>query len=71
MLAGSVHTPIRARFQPFWRCGTAVSVRPTRVAAPWKCSKTIADIGEGHAAKLCAAASIRPSLSPVVKLDRQ
>ena len=33
------------RFQPGSRWGTAVSVAPTRVTAPWKCSNTSADIG--------------------------
>ena len=36
-----------SRFQPSARCGTAVSVTPTRVTAPWKCSSRSTVIGDG------------------------
>jgi hypothetical protein len=48
--AGSVQTDGMRRFQPWVRWGTAVSLAPTRVTAPWKCSNRIAVIGEGTVA---------------------
>jgi hypothetical protein len=62
--AGSVHTDGMSRFQPASRCGTAVSVGPTRVTAPWKCSNRIADIGDGTAANRSTAVSISASGRP-------
>src|SRR5581483_7553561 len=37
---GSNQVPGMTRFQPSARCGTAVSVAPTRHTAPWKCSSS-------------------------------
>jgi hypothetical protein len=59
------------RFQPSSRCGTAVSVTPTRVTAPWKCSNGIAIMGEGAVAKRLTARSISSSERPLVKLESQ
>ena len=69
--AGSIHSDGSSRFQPSSRCGTAVSVGPTRVTAPWKCSSRIADIGEGTDANRSRIASINASGRPVVKLESQ
>ena len=69
--AGSVHTDGSTTFQPWFRCGTAVSVRPTRVTAPWKCSNRIDDIGDGIVENRSTATSIRSSESSGVKLDSQ
>ena len=68
---GSVQTDGMSRFQPCLRCGTAVSVTPTRVTAPWKCSNRIAVIGEGTLAKRSTVMSISSSGRPRVKLDSQ
>ncbi len=69
--AGSIQTDGSSRFQPSSRCGTAVSVTPTRQTAPWKCSSRIALIGEGTVANRSTPSSISPSGSPLVKLDSQ
>ena len=69
--AGSIHSEGSSRFQPSARCGTAVSVGPTRVTAPWKCSSRIAVIGEGTDAKRSTIASMSGSGRPVVKLESQ
>ena len=69
--AGSVHTDGIRRFQPGSRCGTAVSVGPTRVTAPWKCSNRIAVIGDGTVANRSTAVSISASGRPRVKLESQ
>ena len=45
------------------RCGKAVSLTPTRVAAPWKCSRSIWPIGVGHRAKDSIIVSIASSLN--------
>jgi hypothetical protein len=42
-----------------------------RVTAPWKCSKSIAVIGEGAAPKRSTAVSISASDRPSVKLESQ
>ena len=54
-----------------WEFGTAVAVGATRVTAPWKCSNSIVVIGEGTDANRSTAVSIRPSDSPLVKLESQ
>ena len=69
--AGSIQTDGSRRFQPSARWGTAVSVTPTRVTAPWKCSSRIAVIGDGTDAKRSTMVSISPSGRPWVKLDSQ
>ena len=69
--AGSVHTDGTRRFQPGSRCGTAVSVSPTRVTAPWKCSNSIDVMGEGVEANRSTAVSMSASGRPRVKLESQ
>ena len=69
--AGSIQTEGIKKFQPWSRCGTAVSVTPMRVTAPWKCSKSIAVIGDGTLANRSTAVSISSSVSPRMKLESQ
>ena len=69
--AGSAQTEGMNTFQPGARCGTAVAVGSTRVTAPWKCSNSIAVIGDGTVAKRSTAVSMSVSLNPSVKLDIQ
>ncbi len=52
---------------PEIRIAHAVSVMPTRLALPWKCSITIWLIGEGQAEKHSSSAAIASSLRSVRK----
>jgi len=59
--------------EPFksWGSPLVVDVGPMRVTAPWKCSSSIAVIGEGTRANRSRATSISSSGRPRVKLERQ
>ena len=50
------------KLYPPRRCGNAVSVAPTRVAAPWKCSSNTCPIGVGQCAKHSIIVSMASSL---------
>src|SRR5882724_6238892 len=45
------------------RWGKAVSPIPTRVAAPWRCSRSMWSIGDGHQAKHSIIVSMTSSLN--------
>src|SRR4051794_7107461 len=51
--------------------GNAVWPTPTRVAAPWKCSRSTWPIGVGHCANASIILSIASSLDVAKKLDFQ